>query len=502
MLLPILLLLTMGAVDRTSAHLCIISPVQRGSINIQQAGDSSCFRHQSPCGGQPAEDPKVSLIGGKTTFIKFQQNFNHYEVGYPGYMDIALSTSPDATTFSTLVVIGDRYEHAQWNQQNYTIPVVIPNIKCSHCVLRMRYVSNKPGEEIFYQCSDVTILKQNMPTLTTSDLSDQLNFPTGLERLNKFLVRSNRDSNSVRDSTQLYGFSWDILQTSGSDLISVDTNTGEITKKSYEPFYFNMGIGVMYGTPSPMAQSYKFLMDQIACHSRKIPYIFLLEHRNGNITATPNKILWIDLEAKVIAGEYEIKQPISGHFIALSPYQQSNFLSLVLEEDTEKKGSYNLTFSTLDYMGNYQKELTVTIGSQFINYLWATPDLTKQLYYVVMGDENSARDLKASILTYNITKKALVTSMPLDVSNYTISSVQVYEKTGKLLAVSPGLFGQEMPAWSLVEVDPTTGNISFVMDIAPQVFSLSTMEELSSTWTKRMALFITCFELQAIPLTS
>lgn len=38
---------------------------------------------------------------------------------------------------------------------------------------------------------------------------------------------------------------------------------------------------------------------------------------------------------------------------------------------------------------------------------------------------------------------------------------------GKLLAVSPGLFGQEMPAWSLVEVDPTTGNISFVMDIAP-----------------------------------
>lgn len=68
-------------------------------------------------------------------------------------------------------------------------------------------------------------------------------------------------------------------------------------------------------------------------------------------------------------------------------------------------GSYNLTFSTLDYMGNYQEELTVTIGSQFINYLWATPDLTKQLYYVVMGDENSARDLKASILTYNITKK-------------------------------------------------------------------------------------------------
>lgn len=41
--------------------------------------------------------------------------------------------------------------------------------------------------------------------------------------------------------------------------------------------------------------------------------------------------------------------------------------------------------------------------------------------------------------------------------------------TGQLFALSPGLFGigQGNPTWSLVEIDPKSGNISLVMEVAP-----------------------------------
>lgn len=454
-----------------NSHLCVISPQQRGDINIQKAGDSTCFRHQPPCGGQPAGAPTGIYMGGKTTFIKFQQNFNHYEVGYPGYMDIALSQSPDMTQFDTLVIVGDRNEHAQWHQRNYTIPVVMPNIDCPKCVLRMRYISNKPGETTFYQCSDIVIKKANQTSLQTYPEDDSV--PVNLKNTIDYLERrktltSRHRSHSAPNGTKIFGFSWDILRNPGTELVSVDTISGEVAKESYEKFYFNMGVGVQYGTPSPMEESYKFLMDQIACHSREIPYIFLLEHRNGNISQRPNKILWIDLSAKSIAGEYEIQQPASGHFVALSPFERTNFLALLISEDKEKQGSFNLTFATLNYMGVYEKHFMMPSGSQFINYLWATSDLTKQLYYVLLGDENSPQKLHSSILTYNITGRK-VNMTQLDVSMYTISSFQVYEKTGQLFALSPGLFGigQGSPAWSLVEINPISGNISLVMEVAP-----------------------------------
>ena len=41
----------------------------------------------------------------------------------------------------------------------------------------------------------------------------------------------------------------------------------------------------------------------------------------------------------------------------------------------------------------------------YVNFLWATVDLTKQLYYVLMGNENSPFELKSRIYTYDIGKQ-------------------------------------------------------------------------------------------------
>ncbi len=48
---------------------------------------------------------------------------------------------------------------------NFTIKVVIPNVDCEHCVVRLRYESQNPMEEdqgtTFHQCADVRVVKSD-----------------------------------------------------------------------------------------------------------------------------------------------------------------------------------------------------------------------------------------------------------------------------------------------------------------------------------------------------
>nr|XP_054752608.1 uncharacterized protein LOC129258351 [Lytechinus pictus] len=477
----------MVLVNHSDGHLCIITPRQRGDFDISTPGSRTCTRHQSPCGGQPAEAPKMTYMGGKTALIRFQQNFNHYEVGLPGYMDISLAQNVNSTDFQTLTLLGDTNEHLQRHQRNYTVPVVMPNVSCDHCVLRMRYVSHKAGEEIFYQCSDIAIKAANSTSLLDDeDLDNEIreSIPVSIKRAMNLhrrpitVKRTNTNEAGVTPirpnapSNSLYGITWDPLQTTGSKLVNIDFNTGAI--ESRMGLYFGMGPNVQYGTVSPTAPSDKFVMDQIACYSREIPYLFLLEHRNGNLDASPNKILWIDMSTMALAGEYEIEGLESDiHIAALNSYQRTNFLTFEIQPTKGSPGNFTLMFGTLDYMGNHIHLFTEPSPENlYVNFLWATVDLKRQMYYVLMGNENAPVKLNSRIHSFNITSRNITCITEVDVSQFTINAIQIYEKTGQLFAVSPGLFPQEYPPWYLVEVNPVTGSVKPVTQIAaPGMFA-------------------------------
>ncbi|KAH3854871.1 hypothetical protein DPMN_097429 [Dreissena polymorpha] len=68
----------------TSGHLCLISPRQRGALDVFASGSPTCFRHALPCGGQPVQNPVEVYAPGQNVFFRWQQNFNHYEPGFPG----------------------------------------------------------------------------------------------------------------------------------------------------------------------------------------------------------------------------------------------------------------------------------------------------------------------------------------------------------------------------------------------------------------------------------
>ncbi|XP_033641584.1 uncharacterized protein LOC117301664 [Asterias rubens] len=450
----------------TCAHICIISPRQRGPFDISHPASSTCIRHGAPCGGMPPETPTVKYIGGTTILVKFQQNLNHYEIGYPGYMDVALAnnTSDDAH-FDIVAVFGDMDEHAQSHQRNYTLPLTLPDIDCPHCVLRTRYIAHKPGETPFLQCSDITIQSSKSAGLVTEDIQSRSS-PSFINKLLGTRSKPSVDVPTTAPSATLYGFAWNAEKSGGSMFVTVDTQTG--VKAKAGSMYFGLGSGIQYGTPSPVAQSNKFVLDQIVCYGREMPYLNLIEHRNGGLDATPNKILWIDMVVKEIAGEYELQLPEEIPIVSMVPYLRQVYLTIQIKEIESNKGNFVFQYATMTYVGKYELlHVTKTPEPLYVNFLSACLNYETKMHYMLIGNENSLQKLNARIYSFDVAKRNLTKITEVDVSQYTIADIQVYEKTGELLSVSPGLFGDSYPAYTLVTLNPMDGSIKKKYEVAP-----------------------------------
>eukprot|EP01006_Ploeotia_vitrea_P062653 TRINITY_DN84185_c0_g1_i1.p1 TRINITY_DN84185_c0_g1~~TRINITY_DN84185_c0_g1_i1.p1 ORF type:complete len:521 (-),score=97.91 TRINITY_DN84185_c0_g1_i1:56-1420(-) len=110
--------------------------------------------------------PKVTYKGGRVYYAALQQNLNHYNPGNPGFIDVAVAPY-GSNNFQTLQSIPDFWAHLQRHQQNFSVPIPMPNINCPHCVMRIRYHPNKPTEPIFHNCADIKIEQQAATTPNT-----------------------------------------------------------------------------------------------------------------------------------------------------------------------------------------------------------------------------------------------------------------------------------------------------------------------------------------------
>jgi len=149
------------------AHVCMIWPPQRGGWNPANAepGDHLCFEAQGPCGKKlPPTKPTTTLYSGTTVYVSFQQNLNHYNPGWPGFLDVAYAKGPTHNTddeFEVLAQIPDYWSHSQSSQTNFSVPILIPDLPCDWCTLRIRYHPNKPTEPIFHNCGDVRFVNNS-----------------------------------------------------------------------------------------------------------------------------------------------------------------------------------------------------------------------------------------------------------------------------------------------------------------------------------------------------
>jgi hypothetical protein len=156
------------ALSLSAAHICMWSPLQRSrdgeTYNISSPGNTLCRNtDEGVCGGVSPGRVLTALAAGEPFDVAFQQNLNHFYVGNPGELKVDFANVPNPTEadFYDLVDLHDYNAMNEISQTNFTLRVAVPDIECSHCVLRLRYLSNNPLEpSAFYECADVSVARR------------------------------------------------------------------------------------------------------------------------------------------------------------------------------------------------------------------------------------------------------------------------------------------------------------------------------------------------------
>lgn len=195
---------------------------------------------------------------------------------------------------------------------------ILPNMDCPHCVLRIRYNSHKPGQDILYQCSDISIRQQ--PKNAVSSFK-----PPGKEK--SMSIKRAHDLHQKTapylpraDGPFLYGFAYNRFEIDTLHYVQVSIATGElnpikrydfgltvqrrrrrhVNKRHVQPMENNQ-VGV---DDVPMT----YIADAILASQATENKIGVLLHENIDLDHPPNYLL----EINPINGDVLRKVEISG----------------------------------------------------------------------------------------------------------------------------------------------------------------------------------------------
>ncbi|XP_062566425.1 uncharacterized protein LOC134228738 [Saccostrea cucullata] len=138
--------------EECHAHLCLISPAQRGSLaGINKEGNDNCFQVKGPCGKLPESKDGVIVRPGQMLSVTFQKNLDHFLSSSPGNFTVGFGR---ATTFQTLTTIPDKGEKSL---TLYTALVKIPLVKGNYAIQVIYNTNNPKAPPQFFQCADIMV---------------------------------------------------------------------------------------------------------------------------------------------------------------------------------------------------------------------------------------------------------------------------------------------------------------------------------------------------------
>ena len=447
------------------AHICLLRPPQRGPLDVSEAGSHTCFRHGAPCGGQTGAKPTFALKAGETFFFKWQQNFNHYEVGFPGYMDLAIAPV-DSTEFTFLAGFGDFNWHQQSHQLNYTVPAIVPDMDCQWCVLRVRYVPHKPGEDIFYQCADMAIYKTDASDKTQAHTIDETEAEHVSGRLAAAarLVRARPATRRQVKAASggVYGLACNPVEMpNGCQFVRIAPDTGLVEKIKGVPY------GVDAEGALPDHKPNDFILDQISAFDGE--HLYYLTHM-GPLDAQTSSLISLN----PTSGALSVHGALAADSVAINALDYDSktkqLLSLQIVADKEKEGNFFFRVSRVDPDHGTLTTIhqTSTPEDLYVNYQWSTVDTTRGVFYYLMGNENDAYGLTARLYSVDVTTGAAPEPVAVVAKVYTVGAIQYDSVNERLVALSPGLFNQTSPGeWSIVVVDPKTGSVTYLCHVGP-----------------------------------
>lgn len=141
-----------------SAHVCLLQPLQRGSLNgLNTVGTPDCGLTTGPCGGRHAEQPKQILKSGSEYTIVFQKNRDHYASNATGFFHISYEKAGHFGSFRTLAKIPDT---SSPSLTLFSHTVRLPDQEWKHVIINVQYSAPSEGV-VFYQCADVELKRFN-----------------------------------------------------------------------------------------------------------------------------------------------------------------------------------------------------------------------------------------------------------------------------------------------------------------------------------------------------
>ncbi|XP_033753957.1 uncharacterized protein LOC117337208 [Pecten maximus] len=140
------------------AHMCMISPPQRGSmLNLNKAGSSDCVLTTPRCGGRPRGMPVMGLRRGQNFTVSFQKNLDHYVAATPGSFTVSIGSERGGTKLNVLANIPDAGEPSLTVYSvNVTIPMDLEPRR--EYIMHSAYITNNPqAPPEFFQCADIMV---------------------------------------------------------------------------------------------------------------------------------------------------------------------------------------------------------------------------------------------------------------------------------------------------------------------------------------------------------
>eukprot|EP00762_Andalucia_godoyi_P004731 ANDGO_03554.mRNA.1 hypothetical protein ACA1_027500 len=463
------------------AHLCMMTPHQRGDLHLGNGGDRTCFRPQPPCGGTayPPAAPTVTLQGGSTFKIEWQQNFNHYQPGNPGSMVVQIATSQDVpdNQWTELGVVPDINPHMQWTQTNFSLVASIPNINCDSCVLRIRYIPHKPTEPIFHQCSDVKVVRSSTANDAVTS-ADSKYFILGVQPKGDSAITI-VDVNPYVGVRPLFDIPFAVRS-----VLSPSKETPAPNHHQH-PEHHDAGKvaargchdehpGHEDGAPSApstagsvdLGAAMPFIADQVFAYDSAGQRLYFTGSF-GDVGSAPTYLVVVDLSTSShVARNMSLTVPFSAlTFDTVS----KTLIGFAYLPSTTTPGSFNFLVQRID-----PSSLSITTlytgadEDTFVNMMWMEIDSENQKLYLLQGDENAPDTLRSKMFVIDVHSGQLVQSWIPDFSQFTFSSFHLDTRRKMIVAASPGLspFKAGNGTWSLVQIHEDS-SVTELAEIAP-----------------------------------
>ena len=124
--------LALSLLASASAHLCALSPLQRGGVfGAQTPAADVCGQGAAPCGALPAGAPVVAYLTGEQHRVHLLKNLDHFNKTAPGAFSVYLW---DAAGKSTR--LGMTPDSAKPSLTEYLVDITVPRVPAGNYTLQ------------------------------------------------------------------------------------------------------------------------------------------------------------------------------------------------------------------------------------------------------------------------------------------------------------------------------------------------------------------------------